>query len=643
MKASGLTASRRFTCRANELSGIGIFYKKTENVKLEKRFLSFSLSMRLNFIRHATMKSQKLRTMFPASVCRSFSLHLISLLLLFFFLSSSVFSANRVALVIGNSGYPGEGKLASPVKDAEAMAKSLEAAGFQVILAEDSSLMEMDKALLEFSNSAKGADAAWFFYAGRGIQIKGKNYLIPVDAQVKKETQVRYMTLGLSQVFSAMESAGTPLKVIVLDCCRDNLFAKNWSKAISPGLSSVKASKGTIVAFSAPPGQVLQDGDGPNSPFTKAMTSAMKTEGKEILQVFETFGKESQINHSFDNSFVLMEKGGKKGAIVKNKPKATPPTAPKVIVSAQPVGKSTTPASPLTPSVTTPPAKNLPLTKPTVPASVTMVNQKPKVLSISSSTPPKLTEPAFPTPANPTTTMSLGNSTTEIPVAVPAPGQPDFANKGFYRNSKVFNGGPFESVVSLSVKVELMKSTQRQLLGEGKDTGWMNYDTQVAILKMQQDRQLPVTGLIDHQTAGVLKLKLPTPGAHSSIAGSNTPVTGPGNIANGSNVPGKPGVVYSPYSPGKPIDVRGGKPGDKVTDPYTNQVFLLPADFNSGGRYSVPGKTYSTTTGPNGSKRKMIPGRYYNGLGDGQSGGTQALQRELQLRQQEILRKAHKK
>ncbi len=427
----------------------------------------------------------------------------------------------------------------------------------------------MDKALLEFSNSAKGADAAWFFYAGRGIQIKGKNYLIPVDAQVKKETQVRYMTLGLSQVFSAMENAGTPLKVIVLDCCRDNLFAKNWGQTISPGLSSVKASKGTIVAFSAPPGQVLQDGDGPNSPFTGAMISAMKKEGMGVLQVFNTAGKllgkaieggkESQINHSFDNSFVLMEKGGKKGAIVKNKPEATPLIAPKVIVSAQPVGKSTTPASPLTPSVTLPPAKNLPLTKPTVPAAVTMVNQNPKVLSISSSTPPKLKKPAFPTPANPTTTMSLGNSTTKIPVAVPAPGQPDFANKGFYRNSKVFNGGPFETVVSLSVKVELMKSTQRQLLGEGKDTGWMNYATQVAILKMQQDRQLPVTGLIDHQTAGVLKLKLPTPGSHSSIAGSNSPVTGPGNIASGSNVPGKPGVVYSPYSPGNTHRCSGRK------------------------------------------------------------------------------------
>ncbi len=130
MEASGLPASRRFTCRANELSGIGIFYKKTDNVKVEKRFLSFSLSMRINFIRHATMKSQKLRTMFPASVSRSFSLQLISLLLLLFFLSSSVFSANRVALVIGNSGYPGDGKLASPVKDAGAMAKSLEAARF---------------------------------------------------------------------------------------------------------------------------------------------------------------------------------------------------------------------------------------------------------------------------------------------------------------------------------------------------------------------------------------------------------------------------------------------------------------------------------------------------------------------------------
>jgi|GEM_PF-4628239 len=515
----------------------------------------------------------------------------------------SLQAENRVALVIGNSAYGENGQLASPVNDARAMASVLEDANFEVTLVQDGTLAVMDKALLEFSNQSKGAEASWFYFAGRGVQVKGKNYFIPVDAQMKKKSQVRYVTLGLGQVLSSMEKAGTGLKVVLLDCCRNNPFVKNWSEPVAPGLSSVDAPEGTLIAFSAPPGKVLPSAAGENSPFIKAMVSAMKPAGDDILEVFHKVrklfeadtGKEPfWLSQQVKKSFVLVEKGA------------------------------------------APEKKKIP--------APTVTNQKPKVLSITSFAPAKNGNSAVPETNVSTKTMTPGNRDGESPVVIYKPGQPDFSKGDYYRNSDVFKSGPFERVPSVSVYIELVKAMQRRLLPKGEDSGWMNSKTQKAIMKLQQDNRIPVTGLVDYRTAEILKLKLPqvaaaTSGPPAPVAGNTAPISGaPGTAERklplGSNVPGMPGIVYSPWSPGKMIDARGRKPGDAVTDPNTSRKFKLPPDFHPGSKSTVPGRA-------NSSRRGLVPGKYYTGLenkeGD-DSAKAKALQLELMQKQRKMMK-----
>lgn len=242
------------------------------------------------------------------------------------------FAAERVALVIGNNAYRFGTPLSNCINDAEAMAKALKEVGFEVIVAKDASLEQMEAKLIEFRRVAQGAKAAWFFYSGHGVEVKGANYLVPVDAEVKEEFQIKHKAFALDQVMGAMEDADTPLKVVVLDCCRDNPFGKGWSRSGARGLGQVgETPKGTIIAFATAPGKVAADGDGKNSPFTTALVASIARGGLEIDQVFKETGRavlaatanEQQpwINSSYFDSFVLS--GGN------SKESVTPPESAK--------------------------------------------------------------------------------------------------------------------------------------------------------------------------------------------------------------------------------------------------------------------------------------------------------------------------
>jgi len=236
-----------------------------------------------------------------------------------------LFAAERVALVIGNNSYVHGTPLKNCVNDARAVTKALEGVGFEVISGEDASLQEFEAKVLEFRRKAQGAKAAWFHYSGHGVEVAGTNYLVPVDANVEEEFQVKHKTYPLDQILGAMEGAKAPLKVVVLDCCRDNPFGRGWSRSGASGLAQVADTPdGTIIAFATSPGKVAADGAGANSPFTSALVSSLRKPGLEIEQVFietgrlvkETTGNR-QIpwrNSSFYGSFILMN-GGTDGVI----------------------------------------------------------------------------------------------------------------------------------------------------------------------------------------------------------------------------------------------------------------------------------------------------------------------------------------
>lgn len=233
----------------------------------------------------------------------------------------TVTSAERVALVIGNSAYEQGTPLANPKNDAKAVAEALRGLGFEVVYGEDASLEEMEEKLMSFRNKAEGAKAAWFFYAGHGVEVNGVNYLVPVDAAVKEEFQVKHKTLALDQVLGAMNTAGAPLKVVVLDCCRDNPFGRSWARGAVGGLAQVgDTPQGTIIAYAAAPGKTAADGRGANSPYTTAMLEALAKPGLDIDQVFKETGRlvlastgrkqQPWINSSFYDRFVLRPSGG---------------------------------------------------------------------------------------------------------------------------------------------------------------------------------------------------------------------------------------------------------------------------------------------------------------------------------------------
>ena len=195
---------------------------------------------------------------------------------------------NRVALVIGNAAYK-RGVLANPVNDAKLMAERLKAQGFEVSASYDASQHDMKRAVQSFAATLRerGKDAvAFIFYAGHGVQMKGENYLIPVDEQIKSEADVDIDAVSLSSIMSMLENTQTRLAIVVLDACRDNPFG--YARGGERGLARVDAPGGSLVAFSTAPGKAALDGpDGGNSYYSAALAQAMTGPGLKIEEVFK--------------------------------------------------------------------------------------------------------------------------------------------------------------------------------------------------------------------------------------------------------------------------------------------------------------------------------------------------------------------
>jgi hypothetical protein len=198
----------------------------------------------------------------------------------------------RVAFVVGNGSYKNVAQLPNPPIDAKAMAGVLRNVGFDVVEGTNLTREKMTERLLEFGKKAQGADVAVFFYAGHGIAISGTNYLLPVDADIKSEMDVKLgsainIDLTLDQTMSDAK-----VKLVFLDACRDNPFAAKIksnsptrSVSIQTGLAEMKSGEGTLIAFATGPGQTALDGqEGTNSPFTRALIAHITTPGVEIQQ-----------------------------------------------------------------------------------------------------------------------------------------------------------------------------------------------------------------------------------------------------------------------------------------------------------------------------------------------------------------------
>jgi uncharacterized caspase-like protein len=194
--------------------------------------------------------------------------------------SASVAKADkRVAFVLGNSAYRNVAPLPNPAIDAKSMAKVLRNVGFEVVEGANLTRDKMTERLLEFGKKAEGADVALFFYAGHGIAINGTNYLLPVDADLKSEMDVKLGAAINIDVTLDQTMSDARVKLVFLDACRDNPFAARIRSAkatrsvnVQTGLAEMKSGEGTLIAFATGPGQTALDGEaGTNSPFTRAL------------------------------------------------------------------------------------------------------------------------------------------------------------------------------------------------------------------------------------------------------------------------------------------------------------------------------------------------------------------------------------
>ena len=196
----------------------------------------------------------------------------------------------RIALVIGNGQYKSV-PLNNPANDANDMAKALKKCGFKVTYRENIGQREMEEAIRKFGKNLQSGGVGLFFFAGHGVQIGGRNYLIPTDATIHEKADVKYEAVDAGRVLDAMEWAENELNIVILDACRDNPYGSDF-RSINRGLARMDAPKGTIIAYSTSPGKVAMDGKDGNSPYTKALLKYMDFEDLTLEQVFKKVRKE---------------------------------------------------------------------------------------------------------------------------------------------------------------------------------------------------------------------------------------------------------------------------------------------------------------------------------------------------------------
>jgi hypothetical protein len=199
--------------------------------------------------------------------------------------SEAMAREHRVALIIGNGQYRFS-PLLNPVNDARAISEALHSMGFQVTLLENATIRQMSDAARTFGDTLQRGGVGLFFYAGHGMQIKGRNYLIPVGADIQREDEVAFNAFDAGRLLEKMEVARSRVNIVILDACRNNPFSRSF-RSSSQGLAQMDAPIGSYLSFATAPAKVASDGNDGNGLFTQHLLKAMRTPGLKIEEVFK--------------------------------------------------------------------------------------------------------------------------------------------------------------------------------------------------------------------------------------------------------------------------------------------------------------------------------------------------------------------
>jgi len=199
----------------------------------------------------------------------------------------------RLALVIGNAAYK-DSPLSNPVNDAREMKQALTDLGFEVIYEENATQVEMKQAMRLFGERIGKDAVGLFYYAGHGMQVEGRNYLVPVGATINHENEVEYEAVDVGLLLAQMANAGNPLNIVILDACRNNPFARAF-RLTKGDLASIDAPTGTLIAYATAPGSVASDGDQKNGLYTQELLKMIRIPGLRIEDVFKRVRSEIRV------------------------------------------------------------------------------------------------------------------------------------------------------------------------------------------------------------------------------------------------------------------------------------------------------------------------------------------------------------
>ena len=234
---------------------------------------------------------------------------------------------HRVALVIGNAAYHYTAPLQNPVHDARDMARVLTALQFQVLLKTDATLETMADAIFAFGEQLKGGGVGLFYYSGHGLQVKGENYLIPIDANVGREDDIKRKTINARDILDKMDEAKSHLNLVFLDACRNNPFPRSV-RAVSRGLAGMNAPSGTLLVFATNPDNVASDGTGRNGVYTKYLLQYIIQPGLEVGMLLRRV--RTAVKEETGGQQVPWENGSIEGEFYFNGTSGAPAVTPRV-------------------------------------------------------------------------------------------------------------------------------------------------------------------------------------------------------------------------------------------------------------------------------------------------------------------------
>jgi len=212
-------------------------------------------------------------------------------------------SEPRMALVIGNDAYP-SAALRTPVNDAREMARTLRDLGFTVIARENATKGTMETAILEFGRRLTAGGVGFFYYAGHGLQVRGHNYLVPIDAQIASEAETRIAAVDVDLLLEQMGEARNRVNIVILDACRNNPFERRLRGA-SGGLAAIDAARGTLIAYATSPGSVASDGEAAHGLYTEELLRALRVPASRSKRCSSVCGWPSPVEGRADAVGVL--------------------------------------------------------------------------------------------------------------------------------------------------------------------------------------------------------------------------------------------------------------------------------------------------------------------------------------------------